>query len=156
MNNKKITYLWYVYLLLLFIVIVIKFNGSINELFDRMNSINTNKSKGNWNVNLVPFNSIEVQLEYRYQWWAVKSILGNLIAFIPLGFLLPITHKKCNNFFKTFLVSLMLILAIEVFQLITSLGYFDVDDIIMNMIGSIIGFCLYSVLKKVYKGKNGF
>lgn len=41
------------------------------------------------------------------------------------------------------LICLISIIGIESFQLVTMLGYFDVDDIILNMTGCLIGYCVY-------------
>lgn len=35
-------------------------------------------------------------------WWALKNLLGNLLPFIPFGFLLPIAYPRIKAFFKVF------------------------------------------------------
>ena len=39
-------------------------------------------------------------------WWALKNLLGNLLPFIPFGFLLPIAYPRIKAFFKVFLVGM--------------------------------------------------
>ena len=41
-------------------------------------------------------------------WWALKNLLGNLLPFIPFGFLLPIAYPRIKAFFKVFLVGMFL------------------------------------------------
>ena len=65
-------------------------------------------------------------------WWALKNLLGNLLPFIPFGFLLPIAYPRIKAFFKVFLVGMFAVLFIEIFQYMTRLGSFDIDDIILN------------------------
>lgn len=42
-------------------------------------------------------------------WWALKNLLGNLLPFIPFGFLLPIAYPRIKAFFKVFLVGMCLL-----------------------------------------------
>ena len=82
-------------------------------------------------------------------WWALKNLLGNLLPFIPFGFLLPIAYPRIKAFFKVFLVGMFAVLFIEIFQYMTRLGSFDIDDIILNIVGGIIGFLLYTALNAI-------
>lgn len=141
--------LFWIYIVMLFTLVVVKFNGSFMELSNRIESIKVNRMEGVWNLNLIPFRSIGAQLEYITQWWALKNILANLIAFMPLGFLLPISYPRFNSFYRAFIISLISILLIEVFQLITLIGFFDVDDISLNLLGAIIGYVIYKIFMRI-------
>ena len=68
----------------------------------------------------------------------LKNILGNILAIVPLSFLLMIKNKKYNNIIKQSLIILPTILFIELFQMITHTGSFDIDDIFLNYIGVLI------------------
>ena len=107
---KVMRIIWWIYIVLLFLVVVIKFRGSFGELRERMN-----------------YYSMENTINY------------NLV---PFGFLLPIAYKRINSFVKVFSVGFLSVILIEVFQFITKLGSFDVDDIMLNSIGIIIGYFL--------------
>jgi len=74
-------------------------------------------------------------------WWALKNLLGNLLPFIPFGFLLPIAYPRIKAFFKVFAV-----LFIEIFQYMTRLGSFDIDDIILNMVGVLSGYGTFGLV----------
>lgn len=79
------------------------------------------------------------------------NLAGNVAAFMPLGFLLPIAFKRINAM-KTFMVAFAFILIVEILQYVSRRGVFDVDDLLLNMIGSIIGYGIYKLLFNVFKG----
>ncbi len=70
------------------------------------------------------------------------NLVGNVVMFIPAGYLLPRIFKKQRNFFVFFLTCFFTILAVEAIQLFTLLGCFDVDDIILNLFGMTLGYLL--------------
>jgi glycopeptide antibiotics resistance protein len=73
------------------------------------------------------------------------NLVGNIIVFIPWGACLPILFEKIKSLIGTLKGTLLFVIAIEVAQLITTLGSFDVDDIILNTLGAIIGYLIYKV-----------
>jgi glycopeptide antibiotics resistance protein len=79
--------------------------------------------------------------------YAYTNILGNILTFGPLGFLIPITFKKCRKLVKTISICFISIVGIESFQFIAMLGYFDIDDILLNTLGCFIGYCVYGGLR---------
>ena len=83
------------------------------------------------------------------RWFALPDILtsqtvGNILIFIPCGIFLPYFLKKQRHFGSFFRTCLLLILFIEISQVLTFLGSFDIDDVILNMIGCLLGYLLYS------------
>lgn len=69
--------------------------------------------------------------------------LGNLLAFVPFGILIPmIFNIRYLKFIFIFLIS---ITTLEILQMITYLGRFDAEDIIINSIGASIGFFSYKI-----------
>ena len=80
------------------------------------------------------------------------SFVGNIVLFIPWGFMLPIHIEQAKKFRKFALISLVSIVLFEVVQLFTMLGSFDIEDILLNMLGSFIGFyCWNSHRRKCQK-----
>ena len=75
------------------------------------------------------------------------NILGNIFAFAPFGFFLPLLNKKYRNFFVITLMSLLFSLSIESIQLVFRVGIFDVDDILLNMLGAMLGYAFYRLIK---------
>lgn len=74
----------------------------------------------------------------------IKNVLGNLILFLPMGFYLPYFFKKLRTFGKIFLCLFVIILSLEILQLLLRRGSFDIDDLILNLLGAIIGFGLWN------------
>lgn len=66
--------------------------------------------------------------------------LKNVALFLPLGFLLPFTGKGMKHFGLVLIVSLLFILAVELIQYWTHTGFFDVDDVICNLLGAACGY----------------
>lgn len=152
-QGKILKIIWWMYIALLFVFVVVKFKGSFYELSDRISSYSM---QGSINYNLIPFRSMSTQIERITQWWALKNLLGNIIPFIPFGFLLPITYKKFSLALSVFFTGLASILLIEVFQFFTKLGSFDVDDIILNMIGIVCGYLMFLVINRIFVRGDGF
>jgi len=72
----------------------------------------------------------------------IQNIVGNLLAFMPLGFYLPFFFKKMAEFKKFAITVSGLIILVELFQFILRVGSLDIDDYILNIIGAIIGFAI--------------
>lgn len=151
MKKRVLAYtkiLFWIYVMILLIVVVIKFNGSIYELKDRILYCKSDRALGYWNLNLVPMRTMKHQLKNINEWWALRNVIRNIILFVPLGFFLPILYTKCRKFWRLFVTSLFFIISIEVFQLITMLGSCDIDDIILNMLGCILGYILFLLVNQ--------
>ena len=100
--------------------------------------------------NLYPFKTIfSYIIEYNSNNTTpfIINIIGNIVVFIPFGFLFPITfHKQLNRLDKLLFASSTGILIIEILQLLFKLGVFDIDDIILNTIGVVIGFVILKTI----------
>ena len=81
----------------------------------------------------------------------------NVVAFIPIGFLLGCSFRK-NRLWKVILIGICISAIVEGLQLYFKRGFAEVDDVIHNTLGCIIGYGLYSLLrlgyKKVYKRRT--
>lgn len=71
------------------------------------------------------------------------NLLGNVVMFIPLGYLLPKTFRPLRNFLKMFLLVVLSIVLVEVVQLFTGLGSCDIDDLILNVFGAVVGYLIW-------------
>lgn len=74
----------------------------------------------------------------------------NMIVFIPFGILLAHCFKK-NKILKTLLVSFVFIVLIELFQLYSIIGAFMLNDLLINILGSLIGCIIYILVIKKEK-----
>ncbi|MEK4697441.1 VanZ family protein [Bacillus sp. FSL M8-0063] len=104
-------------------------------------------------INLVPFRStIRYLTEFdSYNLDIVlMNTLGNVIIFIPFGFLLPLLFKQIYNVKMASKIFIKFILLIESLQLLTFTGVFDIDDIILNMLGALIGYGSFVGMKYIW------
>ena len=78
----------------------------------------------------------------------LENIVGNILLFFPLGVLLPIASKKTYSLKRIILVSFLFSFLIELIQLVSShFGNYrsvDVDDVILNTTGAMLGFAFVS------------
>lgn len=96
-------------------------------------------------VNLMPFREI---LRYEIGSRAFyKQVFGNILLFIPLGYFAT-SYCKIKGLGTITLVSLLSSLTIEVTQHYIG-RVFDIDDIILNVVGGIVGFLLYTALNAI-------
>lgn len=98
------------------------------------------------NANVVPFRSIG-----EYIWNAqhynldiiLHNLLGNILIFLPLGVFLPVLFEKLRSSSKVLAASLAASFLIELLQLGFKAGRFDVDDILLNVLGSMVGLLIF-------------
>ena len=104
-----------------------------------------------YHYNLELFREIKRFWEYREQvgyFAMITNLLGNVLIFLPLGFFLPMASKY-RSLFSTLYASFVLSLCVELFQFVTKVGSFDVDDLLLNTIGGIAGHILYLICEAV-------
>lgn len=107
-----------------------------------------------YRYNLTPLKEIKRYLQYREQlgWeYFIVNIYGNILAFLPFGFFLPIISAANRKFLNVALYTFEFSLGIELVQLSFQVGTFDVDDLIMNTIGGVLGFILYWLFRDKLK-----
>ncbi|MPS72226.1 MAG: VanZ family protein [Chryseobacterium sp.] len=73
---------------------------------------------------------------------AFENVIGNIVLFIPYGFL-GILYPKLNRFIWLFLTFFVVINIIEFSQYYFKRGFADVDDVILNTFGAVVGFFIY-------------
>ncbi|MBO4592206.1 MAG: VanZ family protein [Eubacterium sp.] len=95
-------------------------------------------------INIKPF----FFLKDRYDGW-LMNIIGNIAMFIPVGIVWPICFKKLDTFIKTVLAGAGYTLFIEVTQLFCLGRHTDIDDLILNTTGVIIGACIVFVIRRI-------
>lgn len=92
--------------------------------------------------NFIPFKEI-----FRYQLLSpsfIRNVIGNMIMFMPYGFFISY-YLKLDKKSYVFLMSLLISVTIEVTQLVIG-RVFDVDDILLNVIGGILGYYVYRLI----------
>lgn len=79
-----------------------------------------------------------------------RLILLNILMFLPFGIVLPfiLNHFKQNVLFSI-VFGISLSLCIEIIQLVFRIGTFEIDDIIFNTFGCLIGLLSFSLFKVI-------
>ena len=88
------------------------------------------------------------------------NLVGNVVVFMPFGFLVPVMYREQRkdvvyrgHYFRSMLFVLLLgflfSLVIEFIQLVTKVGCFDVDDLLLNTSGVLLAYIIYYISKKL-------
>lgn len=101
--------------------------------------------------NLIPFHTIALYWKLlsrpAFRQSAIINLVGNVVMFIPLGFLLPRVSGKQNRAWKVLLTTTVIITLVELIQYVTLLGSCDIDDLILNLAGAAMGYILHKVIR---------
>lgn len=104
--------------------------------------------------NLVPFKTINMYITFadyfKFKIW-FSNLFGNVLAFMPFGFFLPIAFKKLRNLLIITFLSFLFSLFVETMQLTFHVGGFDVDDILLNTIGGFFGYLVFKLMYQLFK-----
>lgn len=105
-------------------------------------------------INLVPFRSIygsAYLIIHRTNQYLISheiiSLLGNFALFVPFGYFIPQLFRRYRGFVKFILLTFVVLLSIETLQVVTLRGCFDVDDILLNLAGAVIGFFIARIAR---------
>lgn len=103
----------------------------------------------NSSFNIIPFKTIKLYFNGYNGGYLSKSLflynmIGNLCALMPFSFFLPLLFKKQNNILIFILTIILIVIGIESMQFLTLSGSCDIDDLILNLSGSLV---LYLILK---------
>ena len=79
------------------------------------------------------------------------NLAGNVIGFIPIGFITPVMDRKLSNFFVTILAGMLLSILVELVQLLLHIGICDIDDVILNTAGTVIGYLFFKIGRIGYR-----
>ena len=104
-----------------------------------------------FHINPVPFSNLNVYADKKSMW---TEIIGNIALFIPSGIVIPIVYKKLNSLWKTLALGAGISLSIELIQLFFYTRTTDTNDFIFNTFGVFIGYCIYALVKRLFKRKE--
>ncbi len=105
-----------------------------------------------YHYNLVLFKEIGRFIKYRHVLGTqavMLNLVGNVIAFFPFGFFLPILYPKCRLLLFTTFLSFEFSLLVETIQLVSKVGSFDVDDLLLNTIGGALGCLIFLWMNQI-------
>lgn len=126
-------------------------------LSEIINHFNFTYDQNLWRSNnFVPFKTIyfylflaDINLSIR-----IENLAGNIIGFIPFGFILPLLSKRVFKLSTVILLTFCLSLTYEVLQLVFEFGSFDVDDLILNTLGGILGYFPIKLIRFFNKNRR--
>ncbi|MBS6194422.1 MAG: VanZ family protein [Clostridiales bacterium] len=105
-----------------------------------------------YQYNLRPFREIRRFWVYRERIGYIFVLLnlgGNIVGFLPFGFFLPILGYRFRNGGLVCLLGFSLSLLVECVQLVYKVGSFDVDDILLNTLGAVLGYVMFAVCNRM-------
>ena len=97
-------------------------------------------------VNLVPFRLLT---DYESKRDMLINIIGNFAMFIPTGVMVPLIYKSRNTLLRAVGVGVLLSLIIELIQLPFAVRASDIDDLILNTAGCLLGYGLYAIARTI-------
>lgn len=74
-----------------------------------------------------------------------RNIILNIFMFVPFGFLMPLGIKRYRVFWKTYLIGFLFTLGIELIQLLLRKGIVECDDVLNNVLGTMIGYGIFKI-----------
>ena len=85
---------------------------------------------------------------------ALVNLIGNTAMFVPLGIVWPAVFKKLDSHLKVILAGVGVSLAIEILQLPFYSRASDIDDLILNSAGFVMGYGIWLLAQKIKKGRK--
>ncbi|MDE7131242.1 MAG: VanZ family protein [Lachnospiraceae bacterium] len=146
-NPWKVWMKFFFAVYILFVIKVIIFKYPIEQL--RAIADTWQRSvilEGLGTANFTPFKTIKMYIVYAHKLNSVENLAGNILVFVPLGFLLPFVADEVRSFPAVMLNAFVFVLGIEMFQLFSAFGAFDVDDIMLNCLGAALGYGCYKAV----------
>ena len=80
----------------------------------------------------------------------LRNTIGNVLIFVPIGFFLIMLVRRLNTIGKVAMVGFTITLVIEISQFFLQVGQFDIDDILLNTLGAILGCTIFKVLTTMW------
>ena len=143
-NNIKISK-WFIvglYIFAVYLMLVLEITGPATLM-------DIGRGTADARINLRPFNDL---IANRGAGYSLFGLVTNAILFMPLGIILPSLWKKFEGISNTLLAGILVSLTIEIFQLL-NIRATDIDDLIMNTAGTIIGYLIYLLIFKRFTSK---
>lgn len=126
----------YIFLIYIYLALNVAGIGTIWDIGQHSGIIRINE------INLIPFRSD-----------GIMTYILNIIMFMPLGFLLPFIWEAFRYLVKVLYTGFLFSLAIEISQLFNNRAT-DIDDLIMNTLGAILGYFVYIGVRNLFNSMN--
>lgn len=132
---------------------IILFKGSLDQTFGLMQMLYRGTSAKPQKAYFHLFESTAFFIEnweYSYARW---NVLGNIGLFLPFGILTGLLWRGKRGGGLTFLCSLFTSGGFETIQFLYGIGEFDVDDILLNVLGALVGYGLLRLCEYIIRRK---
>ena len=103
--------------------------------------------------NLVPFHTLAIYWRNLGSEFWMRNLFGNLALLLPLGLLGPIALPALDRWWRIALVALLYSVAIELIQRLVPARSADVDDVIVNVAGALIGYAVFSLVRATLRSR---
>lgn len=143
-RNHFFQFMTILYFIIVFCMCITRFNIIMTLIGGPLTRIDA--------VNMIPFHSIRENLKYGHSpvsW----DMLYNVVMFVPFG-IIYCYYQKTFSIYKAIGLSFLTTFSIEAAQFILKTGVVDIDDLIVNTIGSLLGIFLYIALQKILQWKQ--
>ncbi len=116
--------------------------------------LNFGGADGGHPANFIPFTTIVPYL-FGFKGWIIAGInlVGNIILLVPIGFLATLVYQDMT-WKKSLILGIVSGFCIEILQTILHVGIFDIDDVILNALGVMIGYWAFILLMKWVRSRN--
>ncbi|WWR16548.1 VanZ family protein [Lachnospiraceae bacterium JLR.KK008] len=147
-KGKKWKWIFFLYVLIIIRLIIFKYPYS--ELRDIMAHWRKDVVwEGLSSANFTLFKTIRMYIRYYDRLNSFENLFGNILIFVPYGALYPLAFPKKRDFLLFLPAVFLFVTGIELFQLLSAFGAFDVDDILLNCLGAVIGFIFMIAVQKI-------
>ncbi|MCM3196285.1 VanZ family protein [Priestia megaterium] len=99
-------------------------------------------------INIIPFRTIGNSLFHQTFLNFIINNLGNVILFIPFGFFMSFKLKYLNKGWRVIFIGMIISSVIECIQLFMPNRWTDIDDVMLNTLGTVIGYSLFKILNR--------
>ncbi|HCM90232.1 MULTISPECIES: VanZ family protein [Vagococcus] len=137
MHYREINHYILGYGVMLYLLIMLKEIIGFPSLSNWQRVLNVQGNIFDPNISFIPFGTGILHSDYL-----------NILMFVPLGFLLPLMWSKYHSFKETLKYAFFLSLFIELSQLFTRFRATDINDLITNTFGAVIGWLFYLAVSK--------
>lgn len=157
--NELIAFCFVIYITSLLEILIIP-NINITIIFEPNDIYFDCSAAGHFEehlINMVPFATLKSQFETMIfggkDRHVILNLLANFFVLMPLPIMINLSNRKIKGMYPL-LISLATAITIEFLQYFVGRTV-DIDDVILNMSGAVIGYIIYTIIKKILKTKNG-
>jgi glycopeptide antibiotics resistance protein len=103
--------------------------------------------------NVIPFHTLAIYLDNLGSWFWIRNALGNVALLLPLGLLGPFALPALDRWWRIALVALLVSTTIELIQLAVPDRSADIDDVIVNVAGALLGYIGFVIVRAALRSR---